>query len=496
MSVSLNWAWTRRLLAVAGLLTWLPRGAWVPEVYSSAGVVVAAGDLPLVKWFVLAPWQAWAVWGVLVGGLLTLLFRPSRVVSGLVLLAGIVLVYSEGLDTKAYDRLFLLQFLALTWAGDGEGQAGRDARTLQILIFAAIYGSTGWSKLLYEPAWATGDVLPGHLVDVHFGLRPVGMLALQAPWVLTVMGWWTVAFEVLFPFLIWVPVARPILLLLGVGFHIGIFATMNVRTFSLIAIAGYPAMASRAEWEVALRLLHRFRGVVLGGVGAWALALALPVLVARLRGPWPGAAWTPPDTALQAQVRAELDALVDGDPAAVVQARWGGTSWTRGAGPTVSLLSEPGAGADARTGTAVLLLLSETLPEDIPHRVRLLVGGPALLGEAPGEVWWIGPVGHHASHRGAQVWPSPWDWVLPARGTFLGFWPAVPAWWRTGSPVDSLQLPDGNWGPEGLPADATRVTDTGGWRSPGRREDNRASLDDDQVTRVVQAFRDHLLTPD
>ena len=494
MSVSANWAWTRRLLAVAGLLTWLPRGAFVPEVYSSAGVVVATGELPLPSWFVFSPAQAWMVWGALVVCLGGLLLRPSRVLSAIVVLAGILLVYSEGIDEKAYDRLFLFQMMVLTWAGDGASPSGKDARIALLLVFAALYGSTGWSKLLYEPAWADGGVLPGHLVDVHFGLRPLGLLAVQQGWLLTAMGWGTVAFEALFPFLVWVPRARPALLLLGAAFHVGIYATMNVSTFSLIALAGYPAMCASGEWAAVAGWLRRGRVAIGGVVAGWAIALAVPWAVARWMGPWSVAAWTPPDTALLTRVGANLQATRDEDPSALVAARWGSTTWARGAGSPVTLCASAATGsANDRTGLVVLLTLAEVLPDTLPVRLHLVAGAPA---DPPtGAVFWIGPIGHHATHRGSQVWPGTWwGWILTERGTFLGFSGGVPGWWQARSSVDTMTLP-GDWTPEGMPPGTITLTDTGWYRSPGRGADSRAEVDLDQVARVVAAFASYVTDP-
>ncbi len=495
MPVTANWTATRRLLVVAGLATWLPRGFALEEAYSESGVVVASGELPLPHWFTFSFGEAGLVWGVLVAALVGMWWRPSRVLAALVFVTGVLLVYTECLNEKAYDRLFLFQALTLVWAGAGGGAAGRHARIAQILVFAGIYGSTGWSKLLFEPAWIDGTVLANHLVDGDFGLRPLGLLPLPG-WVLALSGWGTLLFEAGFPFFIWFRRLRPPLLLLGVAFHLGILATMHVNTFSLIALAGYPAMSSAEEWQWLQGRVRRARGVLGAALLVAVGAAATPWLVGLVLGPDPGAAWTPPDLALRAAVQRHLDAVTTGDPGAIVEERWGGAQVTRGTGVrTVSLLAAADVpGVDARTGLVVLLTLADVLPGELPTTVHLRVGTPADFGDVRGDAFWIGPVGHRAPFGGGQIWPGGWGWVLPNRGTFIGFAGGVPPGWRAGSPVDTMRLP-GTWGPPGLPDGTVVVTDTGTWRSPGRRGDTVDAVDVDQVARVAAGFAAWLAAP-
>jgi len=481
------WEATRRLLALAALATWLPRGRFVPEVYSDAGVVVGIGELPLARWFTLPEPVAWATWGALIAALCVLLWRPSRLAALVGFATAGVLVYLEALNEKAYDRLLLLQLLGLAVAGSGEGGAGAWARSWQRLLFCGIYGSTGLAKLGWEPAWADGSALASHLVDASFGLRPVGLLVAQAPPLVAVLGWGTVAFEVGFMALIWWGRARPWLLAVGAAFHVGILVTMNVGTFSWVALAGYPAMLTASEWDSALARLASLRRPLVGAAVAYLLASIAPAAARVTFGPWPGVAWVPPDVNLHRTTEAALGEVLRDGASAAAAAR-GGPRWTLGReGPVVHLWSRPqGDSPDGSTGVAVILVLAEVWrPRGV--RVELAVGEPPS-GPSDQTVF-LGPLGHVAGVGGSQVWPWPWDWLLTNRGDFVavGGSRAFARAWAKASPVDVMALPM-SLSPPDLGEGTVALTDTARLRAPAPEHDTPGHLSVDQLTRVAQAL--------
>ena len=490
--MSVQWTDARRAFALAGLLTWLPRATALEQAYTKAGIVLGVGSLPWPRWFMFEAWQGWLIWSALVAALSVLWFRPSRVAAGVVFVTALLLVYTEGMNEKAYDRLFLFQSIALAFAGAGSASWGNWARSLLTVVYCGIYGSTGLSKLFFEGDWATGAVLDSMFIDVDFGLRPLGILATQSPAVLLVMSWWTVAFEVAFPLFIWWPRARPWLLILGTSLHLGILATMHVNTFSLIALAGYPVLASPGEWTWVRAQGSRYRNTLLAIVCVWALAAASPWLVARVIGPWPGTAWQPPDLQVHDVVHAHLDAALSGGAIEAARAHWGATDRVLGnGGHRITLLAFPdGKGANSQTGAVVLLALGDVwMPDEAT--VTLCVGGPT------GKAWsaetdtrlWIGPVGHVSGSGGSQVWPGLAGVWLTHRGDFLGVGGSAnfARRWAALSPVNVMALP-GQWGPAQLPPDTIVLTDTGVLRGPTGKRDTAGAISVDQLARIVQGL--------
>ena len=248
-----GWAATRVLLALATLAEWAPRWGQVPERYSTDGALLAMGPLPIPLWHPLSPPEAWALYGaVLAGAVLLLTNRANRAAILLITLPASVLLFHEWANTKAHDRL-LMWCLGVLFCAPGGGRGDQPttphATVALRLVFCALYGATGLNKLLVEHAWLHGDALAWQLLTPNFGNSPVDVLVSTWGPVLAVLGWFTVAFEVLFPALSWVRRARPWLLLAGAAMHLGIHALLSVGAFSWIALAAYPAMLAPDEAE-------------------------------------------------------------------------------------------------------------------------------------------------------------------------------------------------------------------------------------------------------
>jgi hypothetical protein len=241
-----GWTLTRQLFALGALLTWLPRGRFVSEVYSSAGLIVPGTLVRLTDHLVLSPAAAWLVYlGLLLGLLLTLHGRYARAGLLAFLVGSLTLLFHEGLWFKAYDRMLLWQtvvLLAAPGGGDGRQEGSPLARYWMILVYCNLYGATGFNKLLHEPSWLVGAPLANFFVSNTWGGRPLGVWLSDQPAALTVMGLWTLAFECLFPLLIWSRRASPWLLIAGALMHLGILFTLRVNTFSFISVAAYPIL--------------------------------------------------------------------------------------------------------------------------------------------------------------------------------------------------------------------------------------------------------------
>lgn len=240
------WIVTRVAFAAMALCTWVPRSRFLREAYSSAGVVLATGRFPVPNYVVFGPVTVFVVWGVLIGALLLVargrFVRPALLVY---LVCAFTLLFTEGLHMRAYDRLAGWQALVLLVAPCvATSKDPRDPfpRTLLLIVYAGLYGSTGFYKLMDEPGWLTGRTLAYHLVDRSFGSLPIGVFVSKHSFLYAPMAWWTLVFECTFPFLCWWRRTNPWILVMGLGFHFGIFMLMDVFTFSPVAISAYAAL--------------------------------------------------------------------------------------------------------------------------------------------------------------------------------------------------------------------------------------------------------------
>lgn len=255
------WGPTRVLFAVAALATWLPRGLHLHETYSSAGPLVVNGAFPLTRVLILTPATATTAFVVMVFGLLLVLSgRFPRVGTALYLVVSTAFCLHEGMNMKAYDRLMFWQGLVLLTApggGDGKRLGSPFARYAMMIVYAGLYGHTGFHKVVDEPLWWTGTPLAYALVDLNFGGTIVGSWMSGIPSAMLAMSWFTLAFECLFPLLLWIRPVRPALLAAGLSLHVGILFTMNVGTFSLVAIVPYLVLLDVRQYETLRRWWRR-----------------------------------------------------------------------------------------------------------------------------------------------------------------------------------------------------------------------------------------------
>ncbi|MCY2967001.1 MAG: HTTM domain-containing protein, partial [Planctomycetota bacterium] len=105
------------------------------------------------------------------------------------------------------------------------------ARRLIQFLVCHIYFASAVTKL--KSTWFVGgELLQFSLLDRGWGGTALGQLLATSSFALRGISLATVLFELLFPFLIWVPRCRSALLAGAVTFHLGIWVTMNVGLFS------------------------------------------------------------------------------------------------------------------------------------------------------------------------------------------------------------------------------------------------------------------------
>ena len=266
-----GWGLARVFWALAMLITWAQRGLYFPERYTDAGAVLRRTYIPVTDYYYFSPEGGWVAYGLLMVSLLLVAFgkwtRPALTVA---LVVHMMICFTEGLNFKGYDRLMMWQGIALMFAPgaiDGKSEGMPLGRYLVAITYMGLYGQTGWEKVANEPTWWEGLPLMYNMVHRNFGDMYLGVMISDIQWLMVPMSWVTVIFEAGFPIFFLIRKIRPWLLLVGLGFHIGILVLMNVPNFTTASLALYPVLLMLDEY-VRFRDRCRFAWERLRGVSA------------------------------------------------------------------------------------------------------------------------------------------------------------------------------------------------------------------------------------
>ena len=256
-------AWTvgRWAFAVVALLTHGPRIFNIEDAYASSDMLFSQYPFRFNDHFILTPQTASIIWGAGVLGCLMMMWGGRLAKPGvLVFLVGSwVLLISEALNIKAYDRLLTWMAVGMLLGPIGERGLSKKYRSpvgrwFMLWAFIAIYGSTGFHKLLMEPeGWFSGEIISLHLLHRFFGMTTLGIWVSGQAWLAMPLSWTTLAFECGFPFFIWWKRTSHWVLLAGTMMHMGILFLMNVGPFSYVAVAAYPMLlhpeTAKSIWQ-------------------------------------------------------------------------------------------------------------------------------------------------------------------------------------------------------------------------------------------------------
>jgi hypothetical protein len=206
------------------------------------------------------PWvpdeAAWLVHGasMCVFALFTVGFC-TRLTSWLALVAA--LSYAQRVPAALFglDQINIMLTLYLTLGGSGQAlsvdrwirwQGGEEGplpsvaanfgqRLIQVHM-CVIYFFAGISKL-QGPSWWNGEAMWLAFANQEYQSTDMTWLAWH-PWVLNLITYTTVLWEIFFCALVWKPLARPLVLAAAVVLHVGIGLCLGMWTFGLIMLVG------------------------------------------------------------------------------------------------------------------------------------------------------------------------------------------------------------------------------------------------------------------
>ncbi len=157
------------------------------------------------------------------------------------------LVVSRCGEALSFKRLFRIWRKENPEFGPAKDGSIFGQRLMQVQM-ALVYWSAAACKL-HGAAWIDGTAVyyAVHLTQFQRFTAPF----LDQIWVSRVLSWGTLAFELSFPFLVWIKEFRYPLLLAGVLFHTGLDWAMVIPLFQLVMLSGYICFIDAADFRKA-----------------------------------------------------------------------------------------------------------------------------------------------------------------------------------------------------------------------------------------------------
>ena len=120
------------------------------------------------------------------------------------------------------------------------------ATTALVLQVMAVYVGAGLSKL--NASWLNGEAIR-YALSVHDHGTPLGSWLTGADWIVHLLSWGVVAFEIVAPlvFVLW-PAARLVIAAAFILFHVTIWLTMSVGLFAPIGIVAWLPLLPGTVW--------------------------------------------------------------------------------------------------------------------------------------------------------------------------------------------------------------------------------------------------------
>jgi hypothetical protein len=157
------------------------------------------------------------------------------------LLVGLILRSPNGLDGA--DQMANLTLFALTLAHVQPRPAVQSACLWFVAGQACLSYVTAGAYKLSAAGWRNGTYLVDVFATRMYGAQSVSVVLRRSPGLARVLAWGVIAFEVTFPLAFVLPLpASALILMSGLGFHLGSAIVMGLNTFLWSFGAAYPAL--------------------------------------------------------------------------------------------------------------------------------------------------------------------------------------------------------------------------------------------------------------
>ncbi len=197
---------------------------------------------------------------------------PTRYILGLRLVACLLApVLASGLQQSMVLGAMLVSSMMISTRFGGSYNGGSDSMTIQVALplalgsgfdpgswarevclawiafqVAASYAVSGWIKIVRQE-WRDGSVLRGILGFEQYGVPVLAREAMEVPAFRVLAAWMVMGFELGFPIVFFVEGTAPMVLGLGVLFHLANVWLFGLNRFFWAWVAGYPAVAYWAK---------------------------------------------------------------------------------------------------------------------------------------------------------------------------------------------------------------------------------------------------------
>ncbi len=230
-------------------------------------------DVGLLSWQVFRTDAPWSINGRLHVRVLDSVLGEQgfRVVLGLRAALSLCLVWlgATGVTTSPPTTAILIALLALTYLVAVRSPYGLDgAHQMHLVVCTGLaLASTepraeGWAILglayigiqltlsyfiagvfkLVSHRWRTGEAIVGVMHTRFYGHRRASRVFDSAPLLAATVSWLTIGFEAMFP-VVWLSSgAAPVLVVIGITFHLSTALVMGLTDFVLAWAAAYPAL--------------------------------------------------------------------------------------------------------------------------------------------------------------------------------------------------------------------------------------------------------------
>lgn len=125
-----------------------------------------------------------------------------------------------------------------------------------IMIHICLIYFVSFIHKIHSDVWYNG-VATYYILNLERYTSPFNYLFSKNAFFIGFSTYFTLAFEMLFPFFIWKKKYRNLLLISGILLHLGIYFSMMIYDFSILFIMVYGFFLSKSEWSVIFQKINQ-----------------------------------------------------------------------------------------------------------------------------------------------------------------------------------------------------------------------------------------------